>query len=54
MNEFLASNEWHWRLARTIAQGVSGVLVANIDMLMGTPTLIVQATAMVTNCTAQS
>ena len=35
MNEFLASNEWYWRLARTIAQGVLGVLIANIDLIMG-------------------
>ena len=35
MNEFLTSNEWQWRLLRTIAQGVLGVVVANIDMLVG-------------------
>ena len=35
MSEFLASNEWQWRLARTIAQGVLGVFVANIDMILG-------------------
>lgn len=35
MNEFLTSNEWQWRLARTIAQGVLGVVVANVDMLVG-------------------
>lgn len=35
MNEFLTSNEWHWRLARTIVQGILGVVVANIDVLMG-------------------
>lgn len=29
MNEFLASNEWYWRLARTIVQGVLGVVIAN-------------------------
>ena len=28
MNEFLASNEWQWRLLRTIVQGVLGVLIA--------------------------
>ncbi|MDO4850864.1 MAG: hypothetical protein Q4A93_03290 [Actinomycetota bacterium] len=27
MNEFLASNEWQWRLLRTVVQGVLGVLV---------------------------
>ena len=25
MGEFLTGNEWYWRLARTIAQGVIGV-----------------------------
>ena len=35
MNEFLASNEWYWRLARTIVQGVLGVVIANIDLIMG-------------------
>lgn len=28
MNDFLTSNEWQWRLLRTIAQGVLGVVVA--------------------------
>lgn len=35
MNEFLASNDWHWRLARTIVQGVLGVVIANLDWIMG-------------------
>lgn len=35
MSEFLASNEWCWRLARTIVQGVLGVVIANIDLIMG-------------------
>ena len=35
MTRFLTSNEWQWRLARTIVQGVLGVVVANIDVLMG-------------------
>ena len=35
MGEFLTGNEWHWRLARTIAQGVIGVLVANLDLIVG-------------------
>lgn len=39
MNEFLTSNEWHWRLARTIVQGILGVVVANIDVLMGAAVL---------------
>lgn len=32
MSEFLNSNEWGWRLLRTVAQGV---VVANVDLLMG-------------------
>ena len=35
MNEFLASNEWYWRLGRTIVQGVLGVVIANIDLILG-------------------
>lgn len=35
MEKFLAGNEWQWRLARTIAQGVLGVFVANIDLILG-------------------
>ncbi len=39
MNEFLTSNEWPWRLARTIVQGILGVVVANVDVLMGAAVL---------------
>ena len=39
MNDFLNSNEWYWRLARTVIQGVLGVVVANIDLLVGTAVL---------------
>lgn len=35
MSEFLNSNEWQWRLARTVVQGVIGVLVANVDLIVG-------------------
>lgn len=35
MNNFLSSNEWQYRLARTIVQGIVGVLIANLDMLIG-------------------
>ena len=35
MSKFLTGNEWNWRLLRTIAQGVLGVFVANIDMILG-------------------
>ena len=39
MNTFLTSNEWQWRLARTIVQGVLGVVVANIDPIVGAAVL---------------
>lgn len=39
MTRFLTGNEWNWRLLRTIAQGVLGVFVANIDMIIGTTVL---------------
>ena len=35
MNEFLASNEWYWRLLRTIVQDGLGVVVTNLDLIMG-------------------
>lgn len=36
MSEFLTGNEWYWRLGRTVAQGVLGVIVANLDLPVGT------------------
>lgn len=39
MSEFLTGNEWYWRLARTVLQGVLGVIVANLDLLVGTMAL---------------
>lgn len=35
MSDFLTSNGRQWRLARTVAQGVLGLVVANLDMLVG-------------------
>lgn len=35
MNEFFTSNNWKFRLARTIVQGVLGVIIANIDLIVG-------------------
>lgn len=35
MTNFLTNNEWQWRLARTIVQGVLGVFVANVDLIVG-------------------
>ena len=35
MRKFLTSNEWQYRLLRTIVQGILGVLVANVDVQAG-------------------
>ena len=35
MNTFLSSNKLIYRLLRTIIQGIIGVLIANVDMLVG-------------------
>lgn len=35
MNEFLTSNEAKYRLLRTIFQGIIGVIVANVDIIVG-------------------
>ena len=35
MNKFLTSNSAAMRLARTILQAVIGVLIANLDILIG-------------------
>lgn len=35
MDKFLTSNEWQYRLARTIVQGILGVIVANVDVITG-------------------
>lgn len=34
MKKFLGSNETKYRLARTILQGIIGVIIANADMLV--------------------
>lgn len=39
MNRFLTSNEWQWRLLRAVVRGVLGVVVANVDLLMGVAVL---------------
>jgi hypothetical protein len=35
MERFLTSNDWKFRLLRTIVQGVLGVVVANADVITG-------------------
>lgn len=32
---FLSSNGWQYRLLRTISQGIIGVLLANVDVIIG-------------------
>lgn len=34
-HEFLHSNDTKWRLLRTIFQGILGVLISNIDLIIG-------------------
>lgn len=35
MDKFLTSNDWQYRLLRTIVQGILAVIVANIDLILG-------------------
>ena len=35
MNEFLSSHDWRRRLVRTIVQGVAGVFIASIGLVVG-------------------
>ena len=35
MEQFLKSNKWQWRLARTIVQGILGVIIANVGLIFG-------------------
>lgn len=35
MEKFLTSNDWKYRLLRTIIQGILGVLIANLDVITG-------------------
>ena len=37
--KFLTSNDWQYRLLRTIVQGIIGVLIANLDVLIGSLTI---------------
>lgn len=47
MNAFLKSNEPKYRLLRTIVQGIVGVLIANIDLIVGYAVLDPSARALV-------
>ena len=48
MKEFLTSNEPRYRLARTIVQGIIGVIIANRDVIVGYTALDPAMRAMVT------
>ena len=43
MAEFLTSDDWSWRLVRTIVQGIWGVAIAYINVLVGCAVLDVTA-----------
>lgn len=47
MNKFLKSNETKYRLLRTIAQGIIGVIIANVDVLVSGLTIPPQYKAMI-------
>ena len=35
MDKFLTSNDWKYRRLRTIVQGILGVVIANLDLILG-------------------
>lgn len=39
MEKFLRSNDWQFRLLRTIVQGVIGVIIANLDIIFSVLTI---------------
>ena len=45
--KFFNSNEWQYRLLRTIVQGVIGFLIANIDLIISNFTLDANAKAII-------
>lgn len=47
MKSFLKSNETRDRLLRTILQGIIGVIVANVDLLVGNLTIPVEYKPMI-------
>lgn len=49
--KFFKSNEWQWRLLRTIVQGIIGFLIANIDLLFANFTLDANTKAIVVGIT---
>lgn len=61
MKKFFTGNEWYWRLARTVVQGVIGVLIANIDLIFSyvaiddglKPVIVALVMAILSPCMAQ-
>lgn len=47
MEKLLTSNDWQWRLIRTIIQGILGVLCANLDLLLGFAAISPEIRAMI-------
>lgn len=45
--KFFNSNEWQYRLLRTIVQGVIGFLIANVDLIISNFTLDANAKAII-------
>ncbi len=51
MKRFLSSNEWQWRLCRTVVQSIIGFLIANIDTLFANFTFDANTKAIVVGIT---
>lgn len=48
MIEFLTSNDARFRLARTLLQGIIGVVIANLDLIIGQVVIDVSLRPMIT------
>lgn len=48
MDKFLKSNDTRYRLLRTIIQGVIGVIVSNLDIIIGTFSIPVEYKPLIT------
>lgn len=49
--KFFNSNEWQWRLCRTVVQAIIGFLLANLDLLFANLTLDANTKAIVVGLT---
>lgn len=50
IKDFFKSNEWYWRLARTIVQGILGVVIANLDTIFAFAHLDAGVKTMIVAC----